>query len=165
MRWLRLIRHFIAGLQPVGWVFPPRIRTAIESAITLSEQQHQGEICFAIETAMPAGLIWRGTTPRQRAVGLFASLGVWDTAANNGVLVYVLLADHSVELVVDRGIAAHIPEAEWQGLCREVESLFRRGDYETGGLAAIRGVAAQLARHFPGSSVGRNELPNQPILL
>jgi uncharacterized membrane protein len=165
MRILRLIRHFIAGLQPIGWVFPPRIRAAIESEITLTESRHQGEICFAIETALPATLIWRNTTPRQRAVALFATLGVWDTAANNGVLVYVLLADHSVELVADRGIAARIPEAEWRVLCAEVETLFRRDEFEAGGLAAIRGVAAQLARHFPGSGGGRNELPNQPILL
>ena len=90
---------------------------------------------------------------------------MWDTEANNGVLIYVLMADRALEVVADRGIAALIPAAEWQSLCDEVQEYFRRGDYETGAVTAVRGVAARLARHFPAAGPHRNELPNQPILL
>ena len=95
----------------------------------------------------------------------FASLGVWDTAENNGVLIYVLLADQAVEIIADRAIAAHIPAAEWAALCTEAAERFRQGDAAAGCCVAIRGVAQRLARHFPASSGDGDELPNQPVLL
>ena len=109
--------------------------------------------------------VWRGLAPRQRALQMFGQFGVWDTAHNNGVLIYVLMADHDVEIVADRGIAAQVSQAEWQAVCRQMEHHYRAGRFQDGSVAGILGVGALLGRHFPGTRHSDNELPNQPVLL
>ena len=161
----RYARHWWLGLRGASGAFTPAVRAGIEQAIAEAERRHHGEICFAVQAALPFPVLWRKQTARQCAVRAFASLGVWDTAANNGVLIYVLLADRAVEIVADRGIAAMIAPAEWQSLCEQVQERFRAGDFQHGGVLAVRGVAERLARHFPASGARGNELPNQPILL
>jgi uncharacterized membrane protein len=96
---------------------------------------------------------------------VFGQLGVWDTAQNNGVLIYLLLADHVVEIVADRGIAARIGQSEWDGVCREMERHYREGRFGEGSVAGVRGVGSLLSRHFPGRRGDADELPNQPVLL
>src|SRR5262249_19297001 len=96
---------------------------------------------------------------------VFGQLGVWDTAQNNGVLIYVLMADRVVEIVADRGIATLIQQAEWDQLCREMERQFREGRFMEGSVAAGQAVGRVLARHFPAARHDADELPNQPVLL
>ena len=162
MRWLR---HAWAELLGVQKAFPVAVRNSIEREITAVEAGYLGEICFAVEAALSLEQLWRRTTARQRAIECFSALGVWDTAANNGVLIYVLLADRSVEIVADRGIAAQVGEQLWRSLCAAVETQYRNGAFDAGSRQAVRGVAEHMARHFPNEAAGRNELPNQPILL
>lgn len=95
---------------------------------------------------------------------MFSELRIWDTERNNGVLIYVLLADRDVEIVADRGIHARVGTRDWESICRAMETAFRQEDYQGGALGGIRAVAAQLARHFPASGAGRNELPDQPVV-
>jgi uncharacterized membrane protein len=161
----RLLQHWLAALRPTHRRLAQPERTRIEQAVADAEQRHAGEIRVVIEAALPFGQIWHGVAARARALQLFAQLGVWDTAANNGVLVYLLLADRAVEFVADRAIAAHIPDSEWASLCRDVEARCARGELAEGCCVAVAGVAAQLERHFPRGSNPANELPNQPILL
>ena len=162
---LRLLRHLWTAIWPVRAAMTPAVRAAIEAEIAATESRHAGEIRFAIEQALGLPQLCRGVTARQRALQLFAGLGVWDTEQNNGVLIYVLLADHCVELVADRGIAARVPIEEWRQLCGEVEARYRSADYIGGSQVAVRGVARCLARHFPHAGADRDELPNQPVLL
>jgi uncharacterized membrane protein len=160
-----MLRHLVASFRPARSHFNTAVRTVIEQEITRAERTHSGEICFAVESALGPAMLWRGVSSRQRALQVFAQQGVWDTRANNGVLIYVLLADQAVELVADRGIAIHVPEPAWRALCAQVEALYRNGDYQDGSIAAIRGAARWLTLHFPPDGADRNELPNQPILL
>src|SRR5690606_34972855 len=118
-----------------------------------------------IETALDIEALLRDVTPRERAIEVFAQLGVWDTADNNGVLIYVLFADHDVEILADRGIAARVPDPDWQQACHEMESHYRAGRFAEGSVAGVRAVAALLAKHFPLGRPDSNELPNQPVLL
>jgi uncharacterized membrane protein len=173
----RVLRHLATSARRTRALFTPAVRGAIEEAIGAAEQQHAGEIRFVIETALPWHLLWHGTTPRRRALALFAQLHIWDTEHNNGVLIYLLRADRAVEIIADRGINARVSEAEWQRVCREVEQEYRAGRYLEGSRAAVSGVARLLRAHFPkGGAQGDghdndrgndrgNELPNQPILL
>jgi uncharacterized membrane protein len=165
MRLRRMLRHWLASFRPARKLMPPSALKQIEHEIEQAERTHAGEIRVAVETHLPLSLLWRKVGARERALQLFASLGVWDTKHNNGVLIYVLLGDKAVEIIADRGIAEHIPASEWQALCDEVSERFRQGDPTAGCCVAVQSVGRRLARFFPASADEGNELPNQPVLL
>ena len=165
MKLTRLLRHVGTTRWSTRKHFPRGVRDAIEKAIGECEHRHGGEIRFVIETAFDLPELWRDLTPRTRALQVFGQFGVWDTAHNNGVLIYVLIADHDVEIVADRGIAQHISAAEWAGVCRQMEAHYQAGRFREGSIAGVEGVGALLGRHFPGRRHSDNELPNQPVLL
>ena len=165
MRILRLLRHLTATRFRTRRHFSPPVRKAIEEAIRECEARHAGEIRFVVETAFDLPELWRDLTPRQRALQLFGLLGVWDTAHNNGVLIYVDLADRVVEIVADRGIAARVSQAEWEAVCRQMQHHYREGRFREGSVSGVLGVGALLGRYFPRAAPGGNELPDQPVLL
>jgi uncharacterized membrane protein len=138
---------------------------AIEKAITTVEARHAGEIRFVIETSLDIAALRAGCTPRQRALELFGRLGVWDTADNNGVLIYVLMAERDVEIIADRGIAARVGTAEWETVCHAMEIHFRAGRFREGSLAGVEAVGELLSKHFPQQGGDRNEQPNRPVVL
>ena len=161
----RLLRHLLTTRFRTRAHFPAAVRTAIEQAIRECEARHAGEIRFVVETAFDLPELWHDLPPRGRALQLFGQLGVWDTAHNNGVLIYVLMADRVVEIVADRGIATRVPQAEWGAVCLQMEHHYREGRFREGSVAGILGVGALLGRHFPGKTGGGHELPDQPVLL
>ncbi|MGQ0652739.1 MAG: TPM domain-containing protein [Betaproteobacteria bacterium] len=160
---MRVLRHLFIPDWLAMRAFPPACLREIEGAITASEKRHRGELRFAVEGSLP--LQFLSLTPRQRAEQLFSLLRVWDTAENSGVLIYVQRLDHAIEIVADRGIAAKVPQAEWDAICRAMESAFRGKRYAEGSLEAIRQATALLARHFPAGVQNTDELPNRPVLL
>jgi uncharacterized membrane protein len=161
----RALRHLAITRWHARGVFPASVLGEIERSIREAEARHQGEIRFAIEPSLDVMQLWRGTTSRQRALQAFSHLGIWDTTANNGVLIYVLLADHAVEIVADRGIAARVAQAEWDQICDEMQAHFRAGRFEQGSTAGVQRVGQILAQHFPGGSASIDELPNRPVML
>jgi uncharacterized membrane protein len=161
MRWLR---HLFTTRSALRRHFPSSVLSRIEATIQESETQHGGEIRFAIETAMDFPALWRGETARERAVQAFSDLGVWDTAANNGVLIYLLLADRDAEIVVDRGYAACVSGDEWQEVCDRMDAAFQEGQFEDGAITCIKEVGQLIGRSFPPRSTDRNELPNRPVI-
>jgi hypothetical protein len=161
----RFLRHIFATRWTTRSRFAPEVLADIEAAIREAEALHAGEIRFAIETGLDLAELLQDLTPRRRALQVFGQLGVWDTAQNNGVLIYLLLADRIVEIVADRGIAAGIAQSEWDGICRDMERHFREGRFREGSVAGVRGVGQLLSRHFPGRRGDKDELPNQPLLL
>lgn len=162
---LRTFRHLLVPQWRVRQSFPMNTLQAIEGAIAASEKQHTGELRFVVEGGLPPEYLWRGATPRQRAVELFSQLRVWDTEHNSGILIYVQWVDHAVEILADRGIAARVPQAEWDAICHSMEAAFRRGEYRAGALAAIERANRLLAAHFPSAGGGHNELPDKPLML
>src|SRR4029077_18709901 len=140
----RLIRHLGTTRWSTRARFSPAVLDAIAQAISECEDRHGGEIRFIIETAFDLPELWRDMPPRQRALQLFGQFGVWDTAHNNGVLVYVLMADRDVEIVADRGIAQHVSQAEWQAVCRQMEAHFRAGRFREGSVLGVLGVGGAL---------------------
>ena len=165
----RLIRHATATHWRTRMLFSSATLDAIEQAIARAELTHAGEIRFAIETALAPLHILNGVTPRARALDVFAHLRVWDTEHNNGVLIYVQVADRDVEIVADRGFEARVSPAEWEAVCRLMEEHYRAGRFQAGSIAGVDAIANLLARHFPqgqGRSAGsRNQLPDRPTLL
>lgn len=161
----RLWRHWRAQLRPARRLLSAAALAQIEGEIHAAEATHAGEIRIVVETSLSFPQLCGALSSRTRALQLFATLGMWDTVHNNGVLIYVLLADRAVEIVADRAIAAHVPAAEWAAVCAEVSERFRQGDAASACCVAVRSVAQRLARHFPAAGGDGNELPNQPVLL
>jgi uncharacterized membrane protein len=161
----RALRHLFA--RPVRRVFPAASLERITAAIATGEGGHRGEVCFAVEAALPLPAVLAGRDARARATDVFAQLRVWDTAANNGVLVYLLLADRRIEIVADRGLAALVSAEQWRGVCQLMEERLRAGEPEAAATAGVAAVSALLARHFPRAPGEHddNELPDQPHLL
>jgi uncharacterized membrane protein len=167
MDWGRWFRHLFATHHALHRAFSPRALDAIELAVDESERHHRGEIRFAVEGSLEPGEIWRSKTPRERALEVFAALGVWDTAENNGVLIYVLLADHDVEIVADRGFNDCVTQAEWTAVCDHMEREFRSDRFLEGAVAGVEDAGRIVARCFPQLPGQRDEdqLPNRPALL
>ena len=165
MEWRRILRHLAVPHWTVRRAFTSAVLSAIETAIRRSEATHRGEIRFAVEGGLAWSDLRRGLTARQRAAKVFSDLGVWDTAGNTGVLIYVQWLDRCVEIVADRGIARQVPQAEWERVCRQMEAAFRAGRYADGSVEAVRAVGDLLAGPFPAGAGNPNELPDRPVLL
>lgn len=161
----RLWRHVVTTEAAVHRAFPGRALDAIELATHEAETRHTGEIRVVIEDALPLMAVWSDISSRLRALDLFSLTRVWDTEANNGVLVYLLFADHKVEIVADRGIAARVPQAKWDDICATMQRGFRDGNFEAGMVAGVRAIGDEMARHFPATDAGRNELSNRPAII
>jgi uncharacterized membrane protein len=131
-----------------------------------SETRHTGEIRVYVEAGLPLSYLWRGLSPRQRALTLFGKLRVWDTEHNNGVLIYLLLAEHRIEIVADRGLNRHVESSHWSSVLHGMRAAFQAGHFEEGLHAAIDAVSERLAERFPlqPGQVRSNELPDFPIL-
>lgn len=163
---MRVLRHLFTGPLAMRNAFPATALTAIEHAIARSEFGHRGEIRFVVEAALDILPLVRATSARERAIEVFSQLRVWDTEYNNGVLIYLLLADHDVEIVADRGINAKVGHEKWEAICREMETHFSQGQFESGVISGIQSVGCHLQEHFPvGRESGGNELPNRPVIL
>jgi uncharacterized membrane protein len=161
----RALRHWGSSSADARRAFPPETLAAIAGAIRAGEQTHRGEVRLIVEKALPFDAIWDGVTDRQRALALFADHGVWDTEDNSGVLIYVNLADHKVEIVADRGIDRKIDAATWKAICRVMTEGFARGQFHDSTLAAIGQVNDLLRLHFPANGGRPNELPDRPLML
>ena len=167
MELVRTLRHMLTTPGAVRRAFPEEALVRIRGAIAASEALHSGEIRFAVEAALPWSYLRRDAPARERAQMIFSKLRVWDTASNNGVLIYVELADHQIEIVADRGIGAHVSEQEWTGIATTMRERFRAGAFEAGVIEGVQAVGALLARHFPLAEGERNpnELPDHPAVL
>jgi uncharacterized membrane protein len=161
----RLLRHVVTDHMSVGRAFPAAALAQIEQAIAASERTHRGQVCFAVEGALPPLRVLRRLKPRERALEVFGLLRVWDTEENAGVLIYLLLADRDVEIVADRGIDRRVDAADWGAICRRMETAFADARYVEGVVAGIAEISELLARHFPRTGAGANELSDKPVVL
>ena len=138
----------------------------IEARVAASESRHSGEIRVCIEAGLPLSYIRREARVRERAVMMFGKLRVWDTEHNNGVLIYLLLAEHAIEIVADRGLARQVDDAQWSRIMATMQAAFQAGQFEAGLNQAIDAVDALLLQHFSlaAGAADSNELPDAPVL-
>ena len=165
-RLTRLLRHRWADGR-LRRVLTPEVLQRLGQRVAASERRHTGQIRICAEGGLPLSYLWRGASTRERAITQFGKLRVWDTEHNNGVLIYLLLAEHAIEIVADRGLAQRVPEANWQTLVQRLGQALRAGQYEDGLTEVLADVSALLVAHFPasGHAPGSNELPDAPVLL
>ena len=162
----RILRHRWRDEGDTRRAIPPALLDKLAQHIAQSERRHTGEVRIYVEAGLPLSYLWRDAKPRERAVAIFGKLGVWDTEQNNGVLIYLLLAEHAIEVVADRGLARHVPEAQWREIVAHMRDAFRAGRYEEGLAQAVDEVTACLVKHFPATpgAPNANELPDAPVL-
>lgn len=161
----RLLRHLCITPFSHKRHFSPAAMQRIKNAIAESEKKHGGEICFAVELSLPLQDILRAKTGVQRALEVFSQLRVWDTEHNNGVLIYLLLADHDFEILADRGLYQHIHPDVLRRISNDMEKMFRAGQFESGVLHGIAQLGQILCEHYAQPLNDKNELPDAPVIL
>jgi uncharacterized membrane protein len=161
----RIGKHLLEHHWRVRRKFPPEVLAAIERAIKAGEATHSGQVRFVVEGALDGKPLFRDQPARERALDIFSHLRIWDTAHNNGVLIYMLLADRDVEIIADRGIDAKVGSAGWEKICKAMETDFKAGNFAGGVIRGIEAVSRQLAAHFPAHRGDRNELPDAPVVI
>ena len=161
----RLIKHFTMNHWQVNKAFPHKSLMVIEKAIKTSEAVYAGEIRFVVEGALDGMPLFKGQPARERAIDIFSQLRIWDTEHNNGLLVYLLLADRAVEIIADRGIHSKVGSEEWGTICRKMEVAFKKDDYERGVVSGIEAISQHLVKYFPDATARQNELPNKPVVM
>ena len=173
-----LLKHLWLDASDTARAIPPDMLERLARRVAASERRHSGEIRICVESSLPASYLWRldSQTPtsalvRERAMTMFGKLGVWDTDHNNGILIYLLLAEHAIEIVADRGVDRHVAPAQWQAMVARMASAFKELRYEDGLTQALEECSAVLMQHFevagtaPGAQSGSNELPDTPQLM
>ncbi|HSM20591.1 MAG TPA: TPM domain-containing protein [Rubrivivax sp.] len=165
-RWTRILKHRWLDETDTARALNDAALQRLEDRVAASERHHSGEIRLCVEAGLPLSYLWRGATARERALAMFGKLRVWDTEANNGVLIYLLLAEHAIEIVADRGLARQVPQAHWDALVGGMREAFRAGRFEAGLEQAVDAVDAMLVRHFPlaEGEHNPNELPDRAHL-
>ena len=168
LSWSRLLRHRLWDEEDARRVLPAEVLDRLQQRVADSERRHSGEIRVCVEAGLPLSYLWRGATARERAITMFGKLKVWDTEYNNGVLIYLLLAEHRIEIVADRAVARCVGPDHWQHLVDAMGQAFRAGRFEQGLADAIDAVDALLVAHFPRDAASTaprlNELPDAPLL-
>lgn len=162
----RLVRHRFAK----GWrsYLAEAAMQRLASQVASGEKVHHGEIRICIESRLPQSYLMRPnsmrTIARQRALAQFGKLRVWDTEHNNGVLIYLLLPERTIELVADRGIDSCVAPEVWQSIVRGLRGYLQKGQFEEGLRQAVVQVSTELAAHFPllPGQTNPNELPDRP---
>jgi uncharacterized membrane protein len=165
----RLLKQFYYNLIGIRSLFPIETQKTIQSAIARSEASHRGEIRIVIEAGLGIQQILFHQSARSRALDLFSELRIWDTEANNGVLIYLLLADHNIEIVADRGLNRVVSKNEFEQICKSIEDQLKNGRYEAGLVLGIESLTEIMRANFPllESPQGRepDELPDRLVIL
>jgi uncharacterized membrane protein len=161
----RIGKHLLAHNWRVRRIFTPEVLATIERTIQDGEATHSGQVRFVVEGALDGKPLFRDQPARERALDIFSKLRIWDTAHNNGVLIYLLFADHKVEIIADRGIDSKVGHAGWETICKAMETDFKAGNFAGGVVRGIEAVSRQLAAHFPKHGRGTNELPDAPVVM
>ena len=172
----RMLRHGWLDQADARRLVGPAEAARLREQVAASERLHTGQIRICIEGGLPLSYLWRhwrqrlsrAELVRQRAVMMFAKLRVWDTEHNNGVLIYLLLAEHAIELVADRGVNRLVAPGAWQAMVTRLGGALHEGRFEDGLTKALEEVSAVLVAHFPESPEASrdepNQLPDEPVL-
>ncbi len=162
----RMLRHRWMDESDTRKAIPPELSDRLLRRVAASEKHHTGEIRICVEASLPTSYLWRDAAPRERALAMFGKLGVWDTEHNNGVLIYLLLAERAIEIVADRGLNSKVDQRAWDDLATRLGGVLAQGRFEDGLNQALDEVTSLLVHHFAlvGGVLNANELPDAPVL-
>lgn len=161
-RWLKHVLYFKSAKHALNTHDCDKIAETIAQA----ENGHRGEIQVIVEGSLPSHFALQHTT-QQRAEYLFAKYRVWDTQYNSGVLIYLNLCEHAVEIVADRGIDGAVHETCWQEICQSMLPLFKAQQFGDGLCVAIEQLGQLFSQYYGNNTHDPegNELSNRPRLI
>ena len=161
-RWLKHTFY----LKRTKYLFSKAQQSQIADAITHAEDGHRGEIQVIIEASLPSDCAYHHTTLK-RAQYLFGKYGVWDTEQNSGLLIYLNLCEHKVEIVADRGIHRAVDADCWLNICNKMIPAFQQGNFTEGLCVGVQALGEILQDFYQDDLTDKdgNELPNLPRLL
>lgn len=115
--------------------------------VTKAEMGHRGEVFLVIENHLPINIAYH-VGSRERAIDLFSTYRVWDTEENTGVLVYVNVCEHSLEIVADRGINSHVSHTVWRAMCDKALAGMSKGKMEQSLTDLLDEIGQLLRQHY-----------------
>lgn len=169
---IRILKHRWHDASDTSRIVPDDMAERLARRVAASEGRHSGEVRLCVEAALPMSYLWRinastplSTVVRERALAWFGRLRIWDTEHNNGVLIYLLLAEHAIEFVADRALAQRVSPTAWQSIVDRLSGRLREGQFEDGLTQALEEVSALLVQHFPADAdtTRRNELADSVV--
>ena len=165
--WTRWCRHLWLDADDVRRYLPKDSLQRLEARVQQSETRHRGELRVCVE----GGLGWAGLRAdfhtHARAVALFSQLRVWDTEHNNGVLIYLCLAERRIEILADRGISSQVDPAVWQAMVQSLSRHVKPGNFEAGLIETIDQVGQWMKQLYPVCDRhpdNPDELPNAVVI-
>ena len=161
---LRTLKHWALSPIPVKCSFPEEALGEITQCIEKAETTTSAEFEVIIERSLPLDILKSNSVAHTRAEQLFAQYRVWDTEDNNGVLIYLNLSDHAIELVLDRAAARLFTQEQLDVIVHKMSEKFQQKLFAKGICEAITELAKVLSAHFPNKPVN-DPLPNSPIIL
>src|SRR6185295_5141778 len=104
---------------------------------------------------------FRANAVRSGAAAMFYEAGIANTSAENGLLIYLSLLEHRLEIIADRGILKAIPALKWNNTTFDLKGIARRCDPDEL-IESLRKLGAVLAEHMPPTGENPNELMDGP---
>ncbi|MEO5960209.1 MAG: TPM domain-containing protein [Opitutaceae bacterium] len=126
----------------------------VVAAIGAAERRTSGEIRVFV-SRVPA------PEPMAAARKEFERLGMTQTAACNGVLIFLAPSSHTFAVLGDTAIHEKCGEAFWSELAATMTERFKRAEFTAGLELGIARAGELLAQHFPRGADDRNELPDR----
>ena len=140
----------------------PIDKKQLEEAISGLERQTSAEFRIFIERKIPKKST--ALSAYERALDVFSQLEMHQTAARNGVLIYIAYDDRQCAIIGDIGIHQYVGDDFWQTECARMIAHFKQKQYTEGILASMQKIGEHLVRHFPVQPDDKNELDNEVII-
>jgi len=135
--------------------FKPEEQKVIANAIQKAERCTSGEVRVYVESRCSY------MDALDRAIELFAKMGMQATAERNAVLVYVALKDHQLAIFGDEGIHKKVGSDYWNTEVIKMLRDFNREDYVQGIAGCVEDIGQALQTYFPYTEKDQNELSDE----
>lgn len=149
-------RFFPWASVTLWWVFAIQLMVFIVVALLLSQSWFR----YFVTPRM----LMRKYAHRNAATQ-FLAINAHRTGGRTGVLIFVSLLEHYVEIVADTAIAAKVSHADWQRIVDQMLPLLKVHQLTDALVLGVEHSGEKLAKHFPPSATNPNELPDHFIVL
>jgi putative membrane protein len=149
-------RFFPWAAVTLWWVFAVQLILFIVVALVLSQSWFRYLVS-------PRRLMRKYA--HRNAATQFLAVNAHSTGGRTGVLIFVSLLEHYVEIVADTAIAAKVSHADWQRIVDQMLPLLKARKLTEALVLGVEHSGENLAKHFPPSTANPNELPDHFIVL